>query len=217
VLLMALLTKFFPYVTVDVVGAALPSVEVAVRDTCIDFCERTLILQADHDPITAIKGIPTYEFAPPDGYLVDKVMHMWFEGRLLWPVVTDSIQQSTYVERGDSTRAAPQAYMQKDSYTFTLLPTPDETKRNGIVMRVALKPTRDATVVDDVLFDTFGEVIGHGAKYRLLLSPGKEYSNPQLAEAYKAMFDSGMSRARARMGRNHTRANMSVRLNGGFA
>lgn len=214
---MALLTKFYPYVTVDVPAAAIPSVEVAVRDACIDFCERTLILQVDHDPITAILGEPTYEFSPPDGYLVDKIMQLWYDDVMLPPVAADYAFQSSYVERGETVKSTPQGYLQKDARTFSLLPSPEKTVRNGIVMRVAIKPTRDATEVDDILFDDYAEVIGWGAKYRLLLSPGKEYTNPEMAQAAKGLFDRGMSRARNRMTRNHTRAQMSVRYNGGFA
>jgi hypothetical protein len=214
---MAALTKFYPYVTVDVPSAAIPSVEVAVRDACIDFCERTLFLQVDHDPITAIAGEPTYEFSPPDGYVVDRIMQLWYDNVMLPPVVTDNAFQSSYVERGEDVRQDPQGYLQKDSRSFSLLPTPRVTLRNGIVMRVAIKPTRVATEVDDILYDDYAEVIGWGAKYRLMLSPGKEYTNPEMAQAAKGLFDRGLSRARNRMTRNHTRAQMSVRFNGGFA
>lgn len=214
---MALLSKFYPYVTVDVPGAAIPSVEVAVRDTCIDFCERTLVLQVDHDPITVIAGEPTYDFAPPDGYVVDKVMQMWLAGERVPPTTADYIDDSGYVERGSTYRASPYTFLQKDARTFSLAPTPQETVRNGVVMRVAIKPTRDATEVEDILFDDYAEVIGWGAKYRLLLSPGKEYSNPQHASVFKGLYDHAMSRTRVRVTKNHTRAQMTVRLNGGFA
>jgi hypothetical protein len=214
---MALLTRFYPYVTVDVPAAAIPSVEVAVRDTCIDFCERTLLLQVDHDPITVIAGESTYEFSPPDGYVVSKIMKMWLADEPIYPVAADYVDDSGYVERGSTYEADPCAYLQKDARSFSLLPTPKETVRNGLVMRVAIKPTRETAEVDDVLYDDYAEIIGYGAKYRLLMSPGKEYSNPQLASAFKGLFDHGMSRARARMTKNHTRAQMAVRLNGGFA
>src|SRR5512140_461100 len=116
---MAALTKFYPYVTVDVPAAAVPSVEVAVRDTCIDFCERTLILQVDHDPITVIAGEPTYEFSPPDGYVVDKIMRLSLDNVLLPPTTSDNGDVSPFVERGDDDTGTPRGYLQKDARTFS--------------------------------------------------------------------------------------------------
>ena len=88
---------------------------------------------------------------------------------------------------------------------------PAETVGSAITMRVALKPTRAATTINDVLLEDYFEIISAGAKYRLLLSQGKPYTSPQLAAVERDFYISGINKAKQRATRGHLRSDLSVK------
>jgi hypothetical protein len=111
------------------------------------------------------------------------------------------------VNRGD-----PNFYIQKDLRTYSLYPIPKETARLALTMRVALKPTRSATTIDDFIFEEYAETIGHGAIARLALSQGKPYSDLKLAAARNGMYLTGVNVARDRAQKGYVRASRHVKI-----
>jgi hypothetical protein len=103
-------------------------------------------------------------------------------------------------------------YTQKNARTFSIYPVPKTTERLAITLRVALKPTRTATQVDDLIFEEYAETIGNGAVARLCLSPKKPYTNPQIAAAKQALYTQGLNVARQRANRGYVRAQEQVVL-----
>jgi len=187
----------------------------AIRNTVIEFCEKTLILQRDHDPVTVTQSLPDYDLDPPAGYLVTKIMKAWYKNIPLVPAAPDEIGTvSVYNPLAPEAEGPgqPRWILQKDERTFSLLPVPDESVANAITMRVALKPTRASSSVEDVIFEDYVEVIGHGACARLLSMPAKPWTSPQMAGVSKMLFDQGVNQARQRANRGHVRSNLSVRL-----
>lgn len=186
-----------------------------IKNTIIDFCEKSLILQVDHDPVTAVKGIMDYDLEPPKDYLVTKIMKAWYKGQELDPESPDEIktpsvynQNSGYVvNRGD-----PRLLLQKDARTFSVYPIPDETVKLSLTLRVALKPTRSAQTIDDLIYEEYAEIIGHGAITRLALSPGKPYSNAQLAAARNSLYLAGLNVARDRALKGYVRQSKHVKM-----
>jgi hypothetical protein len=208
-------TSFLDYVMPHVPGCTKAMALLEIKNTIIDFCEKSLIIQTDHDPITAIANVMDYDFEPPTGKLVVKIMRAWYKGVELDPQAIDTVstpsifnQSSGYiVDRGD-----PRQMLQKDARSFSVYPIPKETAANAITMRVALKPTRTATSIDDFIYEDYAEVIGSGAIARLALSPGKPYSNTQLAMARNALYISGLDVARDRAQNGYVRASKQVQM-----
>lgn len=208
-------TSFLDYVLPHVPGCTPEMATLEIKNTCIDFCEKSLILQVDADPITAIAGIMDYDLEPPRDHLVTKIMKVWYKGQELDGESPDEIktpsvynQNSGYlVNRGD-----PRFYLQKDARTFSLYPIPQETARLAVTMRVALKPTRSATQVDDLIFEEYAETIGAGAVSRLALSPNKPYSNRQLAADKNGQYVAGLNVARDRAQKGYVRASRHVKM-----
>ena len=211
---MRLWDDFMPYVLPDVPGCPEIAAVQAVRNAAIEFCERTMLLQRDHDPITVVAGVVDYDFDPPTGYLVTKVMRVWFQKNELTPTVPDDVNNPTVYNSlaAPVTAAMPRNYIQKDERTFSLYPTPDTTAPNALTLRVALKPTRDSTSGDDVLYEDWVETIASGAKARLLSQNGRPYANGPLSGMHGAVFNHGINRALVRGYKGHTRANLSVQL-----
>lgn len=214
---MASYEAFLPYVLPDAPGCAEIVAVQAIRSAAIDFCERSLVLQRDHDPITVIKNIVDYDFEPPlENTLVTKIMRAWFKHDELEAIAPDMVTDPTIYNRlfadANPLTGPTRAIIQKDERTFSLNPKPDQTYANAITMRVALKPTRASTTCDDVLFEDYAEFIAHGAKARLCVTPGKSYTNPDVAALGNALFTQGVNRALQRGARGHTRSTLSVRM-----
>lgn len=213
---MATLSNFYPYVLPEVPGCPEISVDVALRSSLIEFCEKSLVIQRDHDPLTVVAGVVDYDFEPPTGSLVIKVMKAWYKSEELIPLAPDEVEDAELYNRSfsdaNTAGSQPRYILQKDERTFSLYPIPDANVANGLTMRVAYKPTRTASSFEDVLFEDYAEVIAAGAKARLMMSPGKTYTNPQLAVAMMDMFGRGVNTARSRAGRGHVRSDLSVQM-----
>lgn len=213
---MASYDDFLSRVLIEVPGCPEISALQAVRDSCIEFCEKSLILTRDHDPVTVKAGVVDYELEPPSGYLVVKVMQAWLDNNKLEPMAYDIIREASVYNRlfsaYQSAPSTPIRYLQKDERSVSLWPLADKNYANGLTMRVALKPTRSSTTVEDVLFEDYAEAIASGALGRLMSSVGKAYSSAQGAALHKAQFTQGLNVARQRASHGHTRSNLSVRL-----
>lgn len=207
---------FFPYVLPEVAGAAEMIVEQAVRNAVIEFCEKSLVLQRDHDPVTIKQGVVDYDLEPPKGYIVVKVMKAWLENQELDPLAPDFVREAAVYNRlfssYQSGASTPRAYLQKDERSVSVWQVPDKDYTNGLTMRVALKPTRASTQIEDVIFEDYAETIASGALARLMLSPGKPYTSPDLAAYHRGQFERGINVARSRAVHGQVRSSPSVKL-----
>jgi hypothetical protein len=209
--------EFFPYVLPDVAGCPEIAAIQAIRDSTIEFCEKSLIHQADHDPVTVTARIADYDLETPvSGTRITKVMKAWYKGQELIPAAPDQVRDpSVYNQRigGYQTEySTPRFFIQKDPDTFSLLPIPDQTLAQGITIRVALVPLRGSTSCENFLFEQWAETIGAGAVSRLQLVAAKPYSNPAAAAINKAVFNAGVNAARQKANRGYTRSSLSVQL-----
>jgi hypothetical protein len=213
---MSAYTAFLNDVMPDVPGCTVELATHAIKNSCIEFCEKTLILQRDHDPVTVVAGIVDYDFEPPAGQLVTRIMRAWYKTTELTPLAPDDVNRPEVYNRlftgANVDRLDPGYILQKDERTFSLYPIPVSTVANALTMRVAYKPSRSSTTVEDVIYEDYSEAIAKGAKARLMMSPGKPYTNPQLAAAELELFRQAMNVARQRASRGHVRSDLSVTL-----
>jgi len=206
---------FYPWITAEVMGCPDPVMDLAIKSTIIDFAEKSLILQQDHDPITTIINIRDYDLEPPRDHLVCKIMKVWFKNKELIAEAPDAIKDPTVYNTLSGAHIAigePQLYIQKDPRSITFYPAPRETSRLAITMRVALKPTRAAREFDDIFLEEYGEIISYGAMSRILLSSDKPYTNKQQAAVFSSFYNSGLNVARDRSQKGNVRASRQVQM-----
>ena len=208
--------QFLDYVMPHVPGCPVELAVQAIRNTTIEFCERTLILQRDHDPVTVVANVQDYDCEPPTGYLVHKVMKAWYKERELTPFTPDQISDAfAYRRKIDGVtpnKTDPQRFYQKDERTFSLHPWPVETVVEAVTMRVALKPTRASTSVDDVIYEDWMDAIAAGALVRLQMSPAKPYTLPNAAAINQQIYTQKLNEARQKAIRGHVRGNQQIKL-----
>jgi hypothetical protein len=208
-------TSFLDYVLPHVPGCTNELALHEIKNTIIDFCEKSLVLQADQEPVTIIAGINEYDLDPPKDRLVVKILRAWYKAIPLEAVAPDAVNTSAVYNPNSGvtiTKADPRWYIQKDPRTYTLYPIPKDTARLALTMRLALKPTRAVTSIDDIIFEEYVEIIGHGAIARLAISPGKPYTNLDLAMGRASLYQAGLNVARDRAQKGYARANRRVQL-----
>jgi hypothetical protein len=189
----------------------------ALQDTTIEFCERSLIHQVDHDPISVVAKIADYDLeSPVSKTRVTKVMKAFFKGNELIPAAPDQVRDPTiYNQRIGGTQtnhSDPRFFIQKDSASISLMPIPAESLASALTLRVALVPLRSATTCEDFLFEQWAEVIASGAVARLLVDSNRPYSNPRVAGIHQARFVSGINDAKQKANRGYNRSNLSVQM-----
>ena len=207
---------FFPNILTEAPGAAEVVVANAVRNACIEFCEKSLILQRDHDPVSLKKGVVDYDLEPPRGYIVVKVMKAWLEDAQLDPLAPDFVREASVYNRLFSSyqdkSSTPRVYLQKDERSVSVWNPPEKDYPNGLTMRVALKPTRASESIENVILEDYAEAIASGALSRLMMSVGKPYTNVEMAGVHKGLFQQAINVARARALHGQVRSNLSVKL-----
>ena len=78
------------------------------------------------------------------------------------------------------------------------MPVPNAKSVNGLLLQVALKPTRTTNSIDTEFSNTYRDGILYGTIYRLLRIPGKEWTDPMAAADYFNLFQAEVSDAELR-------------------
>jgi hypothetical protein len=192
--------NFYDYVLPDVPGAPTAAVDLALRQAAIAFCEQSLAWRYNHPDIEVTSGTAQYAFVPPAEAVVHAIHYAAWNGDEIATRVDES-NVTIYDWRNDT--GTPR-FVFGGATSLTLVPTPDAD--GTLALEVILKPAPDATGVDDSIFNEFREAIAHGALTRLMLSPKKPYTSPQLATFHQQAFTIKTAAAGMRAARNYTRA-----------
>lgn len=203
------LSAFFPRLLPSVIGCPEPLAQQALLDSAIEFCGRSLAVTTTLDAVTLRAGNGSFEVETPTGTTIAQVLNLWFDGR--------EIESSPYTEAtyGSTDSGEPRYFYGQDIdevFNITLLPAPDRTVRSGVIVRAALKPTRSATTVHNILFERYAPAIVDGAMAILMSIPDQSYSNESKAQimATRARFGANNARTDALHGR--VQSSMSVNM-----
>jgi len=78
-------------------------------------------------------------------------------------------------------------------YTINIDPTPVNDVCRALFVDASVAPSRDACEVDRIYYDRFHEAIINGALYRLFLIKGTAWYDPNVALAYKGLYDTSVA------------------------
>jgi len=159
--------RFVNAVRRDVPGCPNPLIKDEVLEAGIAFCRRTSIYTHDCEVVLSAGDTEVVPVLPENTALVG-VNYINVNG------VTD---YEPIVANG------------------RILFNPAVSSNYSALINMALKPTRLATCLPDVLYNDFFQEICSGAKAKLMIMPEKSWSNPQLAMVHSAAFDSGVGKA----------------------
>jgi hypothetical protein len=188
---MALWSSWIPYVAVHAPGVPNLLIDQAVRRAAAEFCTVSKAYQADLDPILTVIGEPLYDVPVPAGT------------KLVLPARVTCESADMYPTRGDllpagwraSSNGTPHQYVIDALPQILVYPTPNTTNQK-IYVRAVLRPSEDATEIDDAVAERYREGIAHGALQHLHMVPGKPWSDPNAAAYHRQMFHSHITAAR---------------------
>lgn len=186
----------------------------ALVDAANEFCDETLLVQYTCDPIDSIQGTGAYELDVPAQQVVAAVLKVWYRGTSLSPAAASEIDLIEAYANG-ATGATPQQGTPRAFYELTpgvigVYPVPDVTATAVISARVATKPTRSATALEDVLYNDWVEAVSAGALSRITAIPSQGFSSDLMSQAYALKFNQGISRATNLRMRGRLVGSMSV-------
>ena len=118
-----------------------------------------------------------------------------------------SLPESAMAEATD-----PRAMCQLTPDKYIILPLPDDTKTYTMRIFYALKPKRNATGMDEVIFEELEDVITHNALQHLLVLPNTNWSDRELAAYHAKQFIFSISERRARANLGNARGVMTARM-----
>ena len=189
--------KFYDYIMPSVQGCPVSMVKNALRNACIEFCEKTLIWKQDSILNDVEAGYDMYVFAPPKDAKVVMPYRVTFNGVEVQPTDLQSLE-SFMPNWKDLKEETPKYYFLAFDDIVRLVGTPIKSFSNALSADVALKPSREAEKCPEFIFNDWAETIAAGALSRLHAMAGKIWANPELVNYYSKIFREGISRARSK-------------------
>ena len=211
---MQLLDVFLSRLLPQVQGCPDPLALQVLLDSAIEFCEKTSIVQVTSAPQTATVNVASYTITVPAQQAVAVTLKAWFGSTPLAPAPADAVSSIlAYVaSAGTDTvqTGTPRVFYELSPGVIGVYPVPDATTALAISARVATKPTRTATQVDDVLFNDWAEAIVAGAALRLHRTAGSPFYSQSAGDLALAKFWGFVSKATGTALRGRVRASLSV-------
>lgn len=198
-----LFDEFLPEVLPDVPGCPDISAIIAIRNAAIEFCERSHFWKSALGAFSTEANAMTYNLVSPvTGTRVIQVRDLFLDGAEIRPRTEEWLDQNSLDWRTAGSK--PRFYFQPSPEQITLASLPDAAY--ALTGTVSLCPKRTATGIERFVYENHLETIASGAKSRLMMAPGKAWSNPQLGQYHAGLFNSGVTSANVNSAKGLSRA-----------
>lgn len=203
---------FYPEVMPYFPGIPELLINNAIKNSCIEFCERSDYLIYTPQPQLVIAFEDEYDLTLdlPFDTVVSRVKSAWYDQLPLTPKDEEDLRRLYGLDWRVQV-GTPQFFTQYDMNHIILVTTPTLTIVDGLQVTLNIRPAQSSTTVDPVLLERFHEVIAAGARSRLHATPGQAYENPKMADKYAAIYERGISIATIQRERGLTRVQQRVR------
>lgn len=177
------LEDFLPDINILVDGVPRVFVISALRQTCIEFCEQSLLFREKLATMRTSADVGEYELEPSmcDSE-VCRILNVWVNGSLLSACTPDQGVRAAASMAADH----PVAYYALEPHLLQLTPIPSVAA--DLEVEIAFAPAFDAENVPDPLYTRHREPIVRGAASRLMLMPKRPWTDFEAARAYRALY-----------------------------
>lgn len=200
-----------------VIGCNQPAMEQALVDACIEFCEETRIVNRTTLRFNSVAGTASYTLSMPAGTTTVTLLEAFYNSNRLGLVGPDDFVHplELFPTVGTETAPAgdPSIAALLDPDTVRVFPIPNKSATNAFLVRVATKPTRAATQVDDILFDNWADAIVNGAAARLHTTPNQPYTSLTDEQRARTLFKREINRASIEASRGRVKRSQMIRMN----
>lgn len=211
---MKYLSSFLPFILPSASGCSEPIAKQALIAAAIEFCERTSVVQRTLDPVDVNASDREIELPVPRHQAVTTVLKAWFKGReLALPAQTDIHLPTAYrdnIPDVDGQSGDPVELYHIRAGVVGLNPVPTTDEENVLTVRAAMRPTRSATQLEDVLFEDWVEVLASGALARLHAMPGQPFTDQVQALNRRGEFQLGIGKAYIESSKGKVRTDLRV-------
>lgn len=201
------LSRIQPYVP----GCPSPTILEAVNQAITELCDKSLIWRETLTAFDLTLGEDTYTLALPPEMQAVMPIHVQVDGREVPPASEEDLDDIDYGWRV-ADNGTPTRYFSPEPGTIQFNRKADETFTDGIVVRMALKPTPVAETSSAMIYNHWQETIRRGALHYLMEMTEKEWSNPQQGMIHGRYFNSQVQSALARTNRGHVRQGTYARI-----
>ena len=165
-------------------GVSDPAAYFAIRQSAIEFCERTRMWRFEDE-----FDIAADDFEPllsPPSSVVHEIDGVWFDGNKLRAVTPSKLDDLVpdWRSGADKPTGIPSYVTQTAPNEIILVPFGTGT----VKLSLFLKPAYDANEVPDFLVDQHRETIAWGALSRILLIPNQSFTDPQMGAVFGQSF-----------------------------
>lgn len=195
-----LFSTFTSILAPSVPGCPNPVIENYVRQAAREVCERTLAWRYTCADQVLVAGTFGYAYQPAADTEVHSIIGAKVNNTPMNVVPYSTVQGLYPLWPDDDTdrRGYPLYVTQFSPALYHVAPCPNGAETYTLGMTVALKPTLDATGMDDTVADELEQAIQHGALQHLLVLPEKVWTDRELAAYHAKQFIFTISERRAR-------------------
>jgi hypothetical protein len=198
--------EFLPGVLPLVIGCPIPTAREALVNAAILFCEDSHVVQETLDAFTTEPGEARYELDPPSQQRTARILRVTVDGR---EIGMYPLAQAPKAQQHRSRPTVAYTAMEDGVLEMVLYPTPDAEYE--ISVEAALRPNRNATRVNSVLYQEWYEAICHGAVHKIAAIPNQSFSSDAVSGRALMMFLRETSKAKNESYKGKVRASLTVR------
>ena len=158
----------------------------ALRRSAIEFCARTMVWRTI-ESTDMIANTTAYTVAADTDAVVAKVLAVSVSGIWLEPIQLDELAR--FDNWNTQTAATPTRYYLTQPGVVNLWPIPTATVTGGLLFQTVEQPSVACATVPDFVYNQYGQAMVDGALSVLLSTPGKEWTNADLAGWHRGQFE----------------------------
>lgn len=207
---MALFIDFYPAIRAAAKDCPLGLATYYLRQTAIDFCERTWFWQADLANVDSVALQAEYSFAQPTDAIVYKILNARFDGKRVTEKNADQLEEE-YADWESESGEQPLYITQKEPDKYILVPKPSSVIVDAIYLKVVLKPSQDSVTLPDNLLEEYKQTIVNGALAKIKAEIDKPWSDDSGAQLRHNLYEEAVGPAKTRAQKGFNRSSRRSR------
>lgn len=181
---------FIPLISPHLPGCPNASMRLYLASVASDFFARTYLWRDQIIAITVTPDVIEYDLDTDTG-IVEDVISVVYNEQTLTRTDLRLIGAEKLAETGE-----PREFWVQADNSIRVFPIPEAA--TTLKVYAVLKPSRSGTGVENWIYETFADTIVSGAIAQLAMTPGKEWSDINLAGMHKGLYERAITNARIR-------------------